>query len=108
MRFIQRPGEPGARNGLVVDCRQLGRDEWERDPTRTLQRGLVSAAATSPVWFLQRGEERVDQWAFIGDYRPIFTQHLDEQFSWMAIGDIDPAWMTALLLSQRADVFRTP
>ena len=39
----------------------------------------------------------MDQWAFIGDYRPIFTQHLDEQFSWMAIGDIDPAWMTRYL-----------
>ena len=97
VRFVQRAGEPAAGKGLVVDCRQLARDEWEHDPTRALQRGLLSAATTSPVWFLQRAEERVDHWAFIGDYRPIFTQHLDEQFSWMAIGDIDPGWITRYL-----------
>jgi len=71
--------------GIVIDCRDLARDDWERDPGRALHRGLTSAATTSPVWFLQRADARVDQWPLVGDYRPIFTQYFDAQFSWMVI-----------------------
>ena len=52
-------------------------------PARTLHRGFTSAATTVPVWFLQSAGNRIDRWAAIGDFRPIFTQHVGDQFAWM-------------------------
>jgi len=83
--------------GFVIDCRALSREEWERDPAHTLQRGFTSAATTSPVWFLQSAEERVDRWSTIGDYRPIFTQHVDGQFSWMSLRSPPADWIRTYL-----------
>jgi hypothetical protein len=64
---------------------------------RTLQRGLTSAATQVPVWFLQSAGARVDQWPSIGDYRPIFTEHVPEQFAWMSIRSPATDWLPAYL-----------
>jgi hypothetical protein len=77
---------------IVVDCRRLSREDWERSTAYTLSRGLTSAATRVPVWFLQSANERVDRWPLIGDYRPIFTEHFEGQFSWMKIILLPEDW----------------
>jgi hypothetical protein len=77
---------------LVIDCRRLAREHWERSAAYTLHRGLTSAATHVPVWFLQSANERVDRWPTIGDYRPIFTEHFEGQFSWMKIASLPEDW----------------
>jgi hypothetical protein len=82
---------------LIVDCRKLTRDEWEREASYTLHRGLTSAPTRVPVWFVQRAPERVDRWPAIGDYRPIFTEHLANQFTWMDMVRLPPNWFERYL-----------
>ncbi|OQW32988.1 MAG: hypothetical protein A4E19_06470 [Nitrospira sp. SG-bin1] len=77
---------------LVVDCRHVSREHWERSAAYTIGRGLTSTATRVPVWFLQSANERVDQWTMVGDYRPIFTEHFEGQFSWMNIVSLPEGW----------------
>jgi hypothetical protein len=77
---------------FVIDCRRLHQEDWERSPAYTIHRGLTSAATSVPVWFLQSASERVDRWPTIGDYRPIFTEHFEGQFSWMKIASLPEDW----------------
>jgi hypothetical protein len=77
---------------FVVDCRHLSQEHWERSPAYTLHRGLTSAPTSIPVWFLQSASERVDRWPIIGDYRPIFTEHFEDQFSWAKILLLPEDW----------------
>ena len=83
--------------GVVVDCRDLPRRDWEKSAAYTIHRGLTSAATTIPVWFLQRAPERVDRWPTIGDYRPIFTECFEGQFSWMKIASLPEDWFSRYL-----------
>jgi hypothetical protein len=96
------PGPEGYAQGFVIDCRELSREDWERDPARTLHRGFTSAATTVPVWFLQSAGDRVDRWAAIGDFRPIFTQHFGDQFAWMDARPAPADWPQVYL--QRSDL----
>ena len=77
---------------FVVDCRHLSQEHWEQSPAYTLHRGLTSAPTSIPVWFLQSASERVDRWPIIGDYRPIFTEHFEGQFSWTEIVSLPEDW----------------
>ncbi len=77
---------------IVVDCRSLTREEWGSSPAYTLHRGLTSAATSIPVWFLQSANQRIDRWLWIGDYRPIFTQHRQGQFRWMELVSLPEDW----------------
>jgi hypothetical protein len=77
---------------FVVDCRLLTRDEWESRPAYTLRRGLTSAATSIPVWFVQSANQRIDRWPWIGDYRPILTQHSEGQFRWMELVALPENW----------------
>jgi len=77
---------------FVVDCRHLSQEHWERSPIYTIHRGLTSAPTSIPVWFLQSASERVDRWPIIGDYRPIFTEHFEGQFSWTEIVSLPEDW----------------
>ena len=73
-------------------CRSLTREEWESSPAYTLHRGLTSAATSIPLWFLQSANQRIDKWPRIGEYRPIFTQHLEGQFRWMELVSLPEDW----------------
>jgi hypothetical protein len=83
---------------FVVDCRNVARERWEHSAAYTLHRGLTSAATSAPVWFLQSANERVDRWSTIGDYRPIFTEHLEGQFAWMQLISLPEGWFEHYLL----------
>jgi hypothetical protein len=96
------PRPDGHAQSFVIDCRELSREDWERDPARTLHRGFTSAATTVPVWFLQSAGCRIDHWAAIGDFRPIFTQHVDDQFDWMDVRSAPADWPQLYL--QRSDL----
>jgi hypothetical protein len=80
------------RKQILIDCRTLTRSDWEQNVGFCVQRGLAAVATPIPVWFLQRAEGRVDQWPLIGDVRPIFTQHVENQFAWMFLVSTPRGW----------------
>jgi hypothetical protein len=45
-------------------------------------RGVNRLHTFVPLWILQRADQNVDEWPGIGT-NPIFTQHVEKQWSWM-------------------------
>ena len=82
---------------IAVDCRDLTLDQWEADGSLAIYRGLTSAATTAPAWFIQHADARVDKWPLIGDFRPIFTEQVEGQFSWMNKIPPPKNWMSTYL-----------
>jgi hypothetical protein len=72
----------GAR--LLIDCRGLSRQQWESQDDLSLQRGLLGLRQLpAPLWKLQIAGQEVESWPLMG-VRPIFTEHVQSQFMWMA------------------------
>jgi len=82
---------------IAIDCRAISLDHWTKEKPLTLSRGLASISTAVPVWFIQRANSRVDHWPGIGDRRPIFTQHVESQFSWMRLTRPPPNWFESYL-----------
>jgi hypothetical protein len=78
---------------IMIDLRGLTKEQWKTDPAYSLQRGIAALRQPpKPVWFIQYAGQEVDQWELPGEDRPIFTQHLENQFSWMWEGSFSPDW----------------
>jgi hypothetical protein len=73
---------------LAVNCREITRDQWAGAEQLSLHRGLVSVRAPVPIWILQTDGQQVESWGLPGD-RPIFTETLPNQFSWMVEISLD-------------------
>jgi hypothetical protein len=67
---------------LAINCRDWGREHWDRDERLSLQRGLVAVRTPVPLWILQAAGQQVETWGLPGDH-PIFTEHVTTQFTWM-------------------------
>jgi hypothetical protein len=74
--------EEGRGRFLAANCRDITREQWAGAEQLSLHRGLISIRAPVPVWILQRGGQQIESWGLPGD-RPIFTEYLPNQFSWM-------------------------
>jgi hypothetical protein len=67
---------------LLVDCRGLSRDSLQEDERLSLHRGLLAVRFPVPLWIIQSAGQRIEDWGLPHD-RPIFTEHFEDQFSWM-------------------------
>jgi hypothetical protein len=74
--------ESGSGDFVVLDCKQFTKEVWTEAIELSLHRGLTSIRTSGPLWLLQLAGQDVETWPFIGE-RPIFTQHLPDQFNWM-------------------------
>ena len=67
---------------LALDCRGISREQLIQDARYSLHRGLISLRLPVPLWIIQSAGQGVDGWGLPEDF-PIFTEHLEHQFSWM-------------------------
>jgi len=67
---------------LMINCREIERDQWLHAEQLSLHRGLLSFRTPVPVWIIQAARQDVERWGLPGDH-PIFTEYLPDQFSWM-------------------------
>jgi hypothetical protein len=74
--------ESGSGDFVVLDCKQLTKEVWTNATELALHRGLTSIRTSGPLWLLQLAGQDVETWPFVGE-RPIFTQHVPDQFNWM-------------------------
>jgi hypothetical protein len=79
---------------LAINCRDINRDEWTSAEQLSLHRGLLSVRAPVPVWIIQNAGQQVENWGLPGD-RPIFTEYLPDQFTWMDEAFLDQRGMQA-------------
>jgi hypothetical protein len=73
---------------LALDCRDMSRQELKADARLSLHRGLLDVRLPVPLWVVQTAADEVQEWKLPGD-RPIFTEHVDNQFAWMLEFSID-------------------
>lgn len=74
--------EQGIGDLCVIDCQRLALEDWSAHEQVCLLRGLAAIRTTMPLWFLQLAGQEVENWPAVGE-RPIFTEHVTGQFSWM-------------------------
>jgi hypothetical protein len=67
---------------LVIDCRDITKEQWLNDERLSLLRGLAAVRTFGPLWYIQKAGQDVEHWPLIGE-RPIFTEHFSNQFTWM-------------------------
>lgn len=77
--------ESGSGDFVVLDCKQFIKEVWTEAIELSLHRGLTSIRTSGPLWLLQLAGQDVETWPFVGE-RPIFTQHLPDQFKLDAAG----------------------
>lgn len=75
---------------FAIDYRRLTPEDL-RKPERMVIQGIHRVLVSVPVWLLQRADQRVDEWPGTGMH-PIFTQHLPDQWKWMAELLQEPEW----------------
>jgi hypothetical protein len=66
---------------FALDYRRITPEALRSDEHMVI-RGISRVRTCSPVWILQRADQRVDEWPGFG-VNPIFTQYLDNQWDWM-------------------------
>ena len=66
---------------FALDYRRITPEALGSDEHMVI-RGISHVRTCSPVWILQRADQRVDEWPGFGA-NPIFTQYLDNQWDWM-------------------------
>lgn len=67
---------------LAINCRRLTKELWQEHEQLSLLRGLAAMRLSVPLWFIQSAGQEVETWPLVGT-RPIFTEHVNNQFSWM-------------------------
>jgi hypothetical protein len=67
----------------LIDLRGLTPESWREEAGLSMARGIAALRSPPiPIWFIQHAGQRADNWEMPGD-RPIFTQYMGDQFSWM-------------------------
>jgi hypothetical protein len=51
-------------------------------PELSLQRGIAGMRAPVPLWVIQTADQNAHEWPLMAE-RPIFTEHVRDQFGWM-------------------------
>lgn len=78
---------------ILIDLRDTTKEIWETDPGFSMARGIASLRQPPrPVWFIQHAKQEIEKWGLLGGDKPIFTQHTENQFSWMLEGSFSPEW----------------
>lgn len=74
-----------------IDYRRLTEDNWAHEERFMVIRGLNRIRTSIPLWFLQREDQRVDEWKGMG-VNPVFTQYVPGQWDWMWELFDTPTW----------------
>ena len=74
-----------------IDYRTLTEDSWAHEQRFMVIRGLNRIRTSIPLWFLQREDQRVDEWKGMG-VNPVFTQYVLGQWDWMWALLDTPTW----------------
>ncbi len=74
-----------------IDFRRVTEETWARDEAFMVIRGVNRIRTSVPLWFLQDGGQRVDEWKGMG-VNPIFTSYVPGQWDWMKEALQEPEW----------------
>lgn len=77
---------------VAVDVAEFSAEDWNTQPHFSVARGLLALYGFSPVWIMQRAGQSAHQWPGFRE-QPIFTQHVDQQFSWLKPVITYPTWL---------------
>lgn len=80
---------------FAIDLRGVQYEAFLVDDPFMVIRGLNRIRVSTPVWVLQTHEQNVESWFQLGA-KPIFTQHVREQWDWMLELLIEPQWPARL------------
>jgi hypothetical protein len=78
-------------NFFCVDYRNLTEEDWARQQSHMVIRGVNRIRTAVPLWYLQTADQRVDEWSGMGT-SPVFTQYVAGQWSWMWETLLEPEW----------------
>lgn len=85
--------EQGYGDKVVADVSGATAEEWVSDPRRSVARGLLALNNNfSPTWVLQRAGQTAHSWPGVRE-QPVFTRHVDHQFSWLQPVALHPTWL---------------
>ena len=76
---------------FAIDYCRLTEESWAQEERFMVIRGLNRIRTSIPLWFLQLGDQRVDEWKGMG-VNPVFTKHVPGQWDWMMELYDTPTW----------------
>lgn len=76
---------------FTIDYCRLTEESWAQEERFMVIRGLNRIRTSIPLWFLQLGDQRVDEWKGMG-VNPVFTKHVPGQWDWMMELYDTPTW----------------
>jgi hypothetical protein len=83
---------------VIVDLVGFSAEEWNTLANFSLARGLLALNSLSPTWIVQQAGQNAHLWSSFRE-QPIFTGHVDDQFSWLKPVIMDPSWLIYYLAS---------
>jgi hypothetical protein len=96
--------EQGYGDKVVADVSGATTEEWVSDPRRSVARGLLALNNSfSPIWILQRAGQSAHIWPGFRE-QPIFTHHVDHQFSWLKPVSLHPTWLIYYLANSGLEI----
>jgi hypothetical protein len=87
---------------IVVDLVGYGMEDWTTLADFSLARGLLALNSLSPTWIMQQAGQNAHLWSGFRE-NPIFTSHIDDQFSWLKPVITDPSWLLYYLANAGLD-----
>jgi hypothetical protein len=94
--------DEGFGDKVIVDLVGYSVKDWNTLANFSLARGLLALNGSSPTWIMQQADQNAHLWSGFGE-QPIFTSHIDDQFSWLKPVITDPSWLLYYLANADLD-----
>jgi hypothetical protein len=95
--------DEGFGDKAAVDVSESDAANWSEHPRFSVARGLLALNSFSPTWIIQRAGQSAHRWPGFNE-QPVFTRHVDGQFSWMAPVTLAPSWLIYYMANSRLKI----
>ncbi len=88
---------------VIVDLIESSAEDWNTLANFSVARALLALNGLAPTWIMQQAGQNAHLWSSFREH-PIFTSHVDDQFSWLKPVIMDPSWLLYYLANAGLDI----